>query len=311
MEYKNDKTANRRRYKSRYHSPHNYKTKRSKSENRAAILIGIATFVVLAALILVFTFGDSIYGWLDNTFHPSSITDSKAQSSTIGIATEPPAENATQTSAFALPTEAPTDPVAQNADFNKLLTAAGLNSASLSGSQLILVQTNGTNATVYTYEKDEQGVWQQKFSPVKGYTGEGGAADNSVPYDSVTPKGTYNIEYAMGVNYDPGTLLSYNEIYEGMLWVTDPNSVNYNRLVDETTEVDFEDCQDLSEYTLSYPYAIVFDYNRNPVDSAKGCAKFLHVSDHPTYGGIGISESDLQDILLWLDPVKTPQISIF
>ena len=55
MEYKNDKTANRRRYKSRYHSPHNYKTKRSKSENRAAILVGIATFVVLTSLVLVFT----------------------------------------------------------------------------------------------------------------------------------------------------------------------------------------------------------------------------------------------------------------
>lgn len=311
MEYKNDKTANRRRYKSRYHSPHNYKTKRSKSENRAAILIGIATFVVLAALILVFTFGDNIYAWLDNTFHPSSIVSDKPQQSTIGIATEPPAEGATQKSIFTIPTETPTDAVAQNADFNKLLTAAGLNSATLSGSQLILVQTDGTNATVYTYEKDADGVWQQKFSPMKGYTGEGGAADNSVPYDSVTPKGTFNIEYAMGVNYDPGTLLSYNEIYEGMLWVTDPNSVNYNRLVDETSEVDFEDCQDLSEYTLSYPYAIVFDYNRNPAESDKGCAKFLHVSDHPTYGGIGISESELQDILLWLDPVKTPQISIF
>ena len=73
MEYKNNKTANRRRYKSRYHSPHNYKTKRSGSSNRAPILIGIATFVILASLVLVFVFGDNIYNFLDNTFHPSAL----------------------------------------------------------------------------------------------------------------------------------------------------------------------------------------------------------------------------------------------
>ena len=311
MEYKNDKTANRRRYKSRYHSPHNYKTKRSKSENRAAILIGVATFVVLAALILVFTFGDSIYAWLDSTFHPSSVVSDQKQPSTIGISVAA-TEGASQ-GIIVTPTETPTDPVEQSADFNKLMTAAGLNSATLGGSQLILVQTNGTNATVYTFEKDDKGVWNQKFSPVKGFTGEGGASETSVPYDSVTPKGTFNIEYAMGVNLDPGTKLSYNDISYGKVWVTDPASINYNRLLDVETEdyVDYETCQELDEYTLSYPYAIIFDYNRNPVDGSKGCAKFLHVSDHPTYGGVGIAESDLYNILMWLDPVKAPQISIF
>ena len=59
MEYKNNKTSNRRRYKSRYHSPHNYKTKRGGSSNRASILIGVATFLILASLVLVFTFGDN------------------------------------------------------------------------------------------------------------------------------------------------------------------------------------------------------------------------------------------------------------
>ena len=73
MEYKNNKTSNRRRYKSRYHSPHNYKTKRGGSSNRASILIGVATFLILASLVLVFTFGDKIYSFLDTTFHPSAL----------------------------------------------------------------------------------------------------------------------------------------------------------------------------------------------------------------------------------------------
>lgn len=318
MEYKNDKTANRRRYKSRYHSPHNYKTKRSKSENRAAILVGIVTFIVLASLVLVFTFGDNIYRFLDETFHPSSVSANKkanAEDSTLGIATE--AASVSPTTAPVIlatepETEAPLNNAAQTADFKKLAKAAGLDPAKLTGSQMIFVQTSGTDAIVYTYEKNAKGTWEKKFDPMQGYTGEGGAADVSVPYDSVTPKGVFNIEFAMGTNPDPGTALSYNEIVYGMRWVTDPASVNYNRLLDgDATLIDFNDCQDLYEYTRSYPYAVIFDYNRNPVDSTKGCAKFLHVSYGPTYGGVGIAETDLYNILLWLNPANTPQIAIF
>ncbi len=319
MEYKNDKTANRRRYKSRYHSPHNYKTKRSKSENRAAILVGIATFIVLASLVLVFTFGDSIYQFLDETFHPSSVLGGKnpsPESSTLGIARELSSEQPTSPPTLS-PSEAetqpPTDPVAQNADFTRLAAAAGLNSATITGSQMIFVETSGTSATVFTFEKDAQGKWNQKFSPVQGYTGEGGASEVTAPYDAVTPKGTFHIEFAMGTNPDPGTALSYHEIYYGLRWITDPASVNYNRLIEEDgTMTDYETSQDLSEYTVSYPYCVIFDYNRDPVDPSKGCSKFLHVGYEPNNrGGVGISEDDLYNILLWLDPAKSPQIAIF
>ena len=115
----------------------------------------------------------------------------------------------------------------------------------------------------------------------------------------------------MGTNADPGTLFEYNPIYYGMKWVTDPASVNYNRLVDDNTPVDYTTCQELHEYTRSYPYAVVFDYNRNPVDPSKGCARFLHVAEAPTYGGVGISEDSLREILLWLNPDLNPTISIF
>ncbi len=317
MEYKNEKTTNRRRYKSRYHSPHNYKTKRSKSENRAAILVGIATFLILASLVLVFTFGDNIYKFLNNSFQSvvNGGNNPEAQKSTIGIATEPASEAMTAATvpSTEAPTEAPTDNAKQSADFNRLATAAGLNSATISGSQMIFVETAGTSATVYTYEKGANGVWTQKFSPMQGYTGESGAAADTVPYDAVTPKGTYNIEFAIGTNPDPGTALSYTEIVDGMRWITDPASINYNRLIDgDATTIDFETSQDLTEYTVSYPYCIIFDYNRNPVDPSKGCSKFLHVGDAPnSRGGIGISESDLYEILMWLNPANNPQISIF
>ena len=326
MDYKNDKTANRRRYKSRYHSPHNYKTQRSKSENRAAILVGVATFVVLASLVLIFTFGDSIYKFLDDTFTSGGKNQQPpAQTSTLGIATEAGVEDPTAkpviiptTTAATTASEAP-DPTSatenktqQSEDFNRLASAAGIDPVTSVASQLIFVETSDTTATVYTYEKDASGKWNEKFSAASAYIGEDGATDSCVPYDNATPKGVFNIESAMGTNSNPGASLSYKEIVYGDRWITDPASVNYNRMIDNNASLlDFETYQDLYEYTVSYPYAIIFDYNRNPADPSKGCAKFLHVSSKPTRGGVGISESELREILLWLKPESLPQIAIF
>ena len=313
MEYKNNKTSNRRRYKSRYHSPHNYKTKRGGSSNRASILIGVATFLILASLVLVFTFGDKIYSFLDTTFHPSALPLSESETMGVVLATEEAAPPAVvnvpdPTEAGAEPTQTVGD---QGDDINRLLTAANLKAEDLKGTQAIFVESQGTSAKVYFYEKAADGQWTRQFDILDGFVGTGGTSDNVGPADDTTPKGTFNIEYAMGTNMNPGTKLDYYQIQYGMNWVTDPASVNYNRLVDASSPVDYTSCQQLYEYTKSYPYAVVFDYNRDPVDTTKGCARFLHVASEPTYGGVGISENALGIILGWLDPAATPTITIF
>ena len=307
MEYKNNKTGNRRRYKSRYHSPHNYKTKHTGSSNRAPILIGIATFVILASLVLVFTFGDNIYTFLDNTFHPSALP--LPESETMGVVLETEAQIEAPTAVEALPTDAP---VEQGDDFNRLIAAAGLKTEELSGSQMIFVESSGTSAKVYFYEKSTDGVWTRQFDIVDGYVGTGGVADTVGPADDTTPKGTYKFEFAFGTNPNPGTAFEYTLVDYNTQWVTDPASVNYNRMVWAGGVIeDYATCQQLYEYTKSYPYAVVFDYNRNPVDSSLGCARFLHVATQPTYGGVGISEPALVTILQWLSPDANPTISIF
>ena len=319
MEFKNSKTAKRRRYKSRYHSPHNYKTKRSKSENRAAILVAVATFLVITSLVLIFTFGDSIYAFVEGVFNRPAATPDEAvtQPATAAPGTSPsgaiPSEVPTMTPTQA-PTEPPTQeptqpPVKQSAEFEALVKAAGLSSASLSGSQMIFVQSAGTSAAVYTYEKNNDGLWVQKFSPIKGFVGAGGVAASVGPKDNTTPTGTYRIEYAMGINSDPGTALKYYRIEEGMSWITAPDDENYNRWI--RNAVNDGKGEWLSNYTISFPYAVVFSYNRDPVDPAMGCMKLLHVSAKPTEaGGIGIPQADLKNIVLWLQP-DAATISIF
>lgn len=312
MEYKNNKTSNRRRYKSRYHSPHNYKTKRGGSSNRAPILIGVATFLILASLVLVFTFGDKIYSFLDTTFHPSALPLSESETMGVVLATEEAAPPAV----VSVPEETEAPPEATQAvgdqgdDLNRLLTAASLKAEDLKGTQAIFVESQGTSAKVYFYEKAADGQWTRQFDIVDGFVGTGGVSDNVGPADDTTPKGTYHIEYAMGTNMNPGAKLDYYQIQFGMNWVTDPASVNYNRLVDASSPVDYSSSQQLYEYTKSYPYAVVFDYNRDPVDNTKGCARFLHVAAEPTYGGVGISENALGIVLGWLDPAASPTITI-
>ena len=115
MEYKNNKTSNRRRYKSRYHSPHSYKTKRGGSSNRAPILIGVATFLILASLVLVFTFGDKIYSFLDTTFHPSALPLSESETMGVVLATEEAAPPAAPVTPVQPAQHAQTEPPAQHA----------------------------------------------------------------------------------------------------------------------------------------------------------------------------------------------------
>lgn len=305
MQYKNDRTKNRRRYKSRYRTDHNYRTKQSVKNSRTAVIVGILTFLVLASLIIVFVFGDKIYLFLDNSFRHITATRDEATAAPTIVSTQ----RSTETEK---PTEKPTETKpAQTADFVSLAEKAGFDYEDSISEQIIFVSCSGTECTLMTYEADD-GVFKQLKKDIKGHISPSGTAEYMTPYDDYTPLGNFNIEWAFGTDEDPGTLLDYFLVDEGSRWDIDPESINYNRWIDsDATYIDFELYLDLSEYTESYKHAVVFDYNRDPVDNTQGCAKFLHVSEDETYGGIGISENELIDILKWLDPAKSSKICIF
>lgn len=309
MAYKNNRTKNRRRYRSRYRNAHNYRAKRSPSQTKAAAAVAVITFLIIASLVLIFTFGDQIYNWIDNALSgimPATVDEaSPTQIETIAP-TQVQTEKPTQPPK---PTEAPT--VAQDEQFMSLLSSTGKTVDQLKNSQMIFVKTEGTVCTVYCYQKGSDGLWSEAIGPFSGYIGSQGASTDISPYESKTPIGTFNIEFAFGTKYDPGTKLEYYQVDIQTRWITDPNSINYNRFVEDVEYQDWEYSQWLYEYIYSYPYAVVFDYNRNPVDKSQGCAKFLHVSSDETDGGIGISEENLLSVLYWLDPGLSPTISIF
>ncbi|MBQ6626015.1 MAG: hypothetical protein IIX27_01840 [Ruminococcus sp.] len=302
MAYKNDKTKNRRRYRSRYRSAHNYKQQRS-SSSKAAVLVAVLTFVVIASLVVVFTFGDSIYTMLDNALSEITATEAPTQAPT-----EKPTEKPTEP-----PTEAETDPpVQQDEQFMQLLTLNNMEESDIKGSQLVFVDGDESTLTckVYCYEKNSDGVWVQAIGPFDGFIGEAGIDEMVSPYENKTPVGVFAIEYAFGTQYNPGTGLDYSQFTIYDYWITDPASINYNRWMTSSENKDWESAQWLYEYTRSYPHAIVFDYNRSNVDRSQGCAKFIHVSDSQTYGGVGIAESDIESLLYWLNASATPYVCI-
>ncbi len=304
MAYKNDRTKNRRRYKSRYRSAHSYKQKRSSSQTRAAVLVSVLTFVVIASLVIVFTFGDSIYTMLDNKLENLTATEASTEPSTES--TQPPTEP---------PTQAPTDPpVEQSDEFMTLLESSSMDLEDIKVNQMMFAQVDEENltCTITCFEKDETGLFVKPFEPISGYIGAEGADTMVAPYEAKTPTGLFKIEYAFGTRSDPGTALEYTQFTDDDYWITDPNSVNYNRWMSTYDGGDWSTSQWLFEYTVTYPYAIVFNYNRDPVDPTQGCAKFIHVSYGATKnGGIGLSVDDILNLLYWLDPSDGPYIRIF
>ncbi len=305
MAYKNDKTKNRRRYKSRYRSAHNYKPKRS-SSTKAGVLVSVLTFLVIACVVVVFTFGDSIYESLDGVL--SNVTETEAP-------TQPPTEKPTKPTEKPTqpPTEKPTKPkIQQEEQYNELLKMCKLDPEDIKVDQMIFVDTDNENLTckVYCYERGENGVFKQEIGPFDGYIGSEGVSRKMSPTEYKTPAGLFKIEYAFGTKPEPGTKLKYSQFTTEDYWITDPNSAYYNRWMYGTQAQDWTSAQWLYEYTISYPYAIVFEYNRSPVDKTQGCAKFIHVSDTQTKGGIGVSLNHILSMLYWLDPSQGPYIAI-
>ena len=305
MAYKNDRTKNRRRYKSRYRSAHNYKQKRSSSQTKAAVLVAVLTFVVISSLVIVFTFGDQIYSFLDSAFTQETEAPTEEP-------TEKPTEKPTKKPTQA-PTEAPTEPPVQQDDmFIQLLKENSLEESSLNSSQLVFVDADESTLTckIYCYQKDDEGLWTQALDPIDGYVGNAGIDEFVSPYEEKTPVGVFAIEYAFGSQMNPGTGLQYSQFTPTDYWITDPNSINYNRWMSDAENPDWTSAQWLYEYTISYPHAIVFDYNRSSVDRTQGCAKFLHVSKTQTAGGVGMAESDLEAMLYWLNISYSPYVCI-
>lgn len=174
--------------------------------------------------------------------------------------------------------------------------------------QVILVTAQGYNtssAQVKTFEKDNNGKWNQLLSAT-AFIGKNGFANNKVEGDGKTPTGKYSIGHAFGYQGNPGTKLSFKNATSNDVWVDDPNSQFYNTW--QTKDNASKDWNSAEEMTHRlYSYGMTINYNTAQTPN-KGSAIFMHVGNSYTVGCTATNQGDLIKIMKWIDPSKHPVI---
>ena len=181
--------------------------------------------------------------------------------------------------------------------------------------QVITVSVTSSTATMGVLEAwERQGEeFARVRGPVRVYVGEDGVGLAS-ERRSRTPRGVFALTEAFGLARDPGTALPYTRVGLSHWWVSDVRSAHYNtmRVCSPGASCGFRQSRSEQLGAIdAYRYAIVIDYNRDPVVPGRGSAFFLHVTEgRPTQGCISMSASDLKWLLRWLEPAEEPAISI-
>lgn len=200
-----------------------------------------------------------------------------------------------------------------NSSFSTLLSAGGVTTETLNErniNQLIIVNSSGSSAAVYFYDKTNNEWKNDSDLTTSGYVGSSGTTDSPSESKPATPKGLYSVGDAFYQSDKPNTKLNSFKITENTYWVDDPDSKYYNMKVEGTSKKDWDSAEHMSEIG-SYKYGFVINYNMNPIKKGAGSAIFFHISHgSPTAGCVSVSEDKVLSYLSKLDKSKNPYILI-
>ena len=179
--------------------------------------------------------------------------------------------------------------------------------------QLVVAINNNDSADkaiVIALEKVNK-KWKIKLGPVQASIGRTGFAlpGEKIEGDGKSPTGIFDLGQLYTYEASVKTSLPFIQTNSEDKWIDDPNHENYNTHIrGNTTAKSFEH---LKLSSIDYKYCMVIEYNTHPVVKGKGSAIFFHLADanySPTAGCVAIKESDMDQILLWLDPNKQKAI---
>ena len=128
--------------------------------------------------------------------------------------------------------------------------------------------------------------------------------------DGKAPAGIFKLNQAFG--YAPFKIDYPYEVYkETDHCVDDVNSKYYNKIVDSTKiDRDYKSHERMKFPKNYYKYGIVVDHNgiTEGSKSKKGAGSciFIHIKSVPTAGCTVMTESEIKEVLHWLDPKKNP-----
>ena len=196
----------------------------------------------------------------------------------------------------------------QTQDCDQIIIIAGEESLIVDSKQFF-------KATLYTFEKDSVDKWEEVFAPYKVNLGVKGFAspNGKMEGDMKTPTGYYPITFAFGKKNNLTTRLDFIEIGKNHIWISDTTSNEYNTIVNDSNGKYSNNKVNEKLYRNDdlYDYAIVIDYNVNPVVKGKGSAIFMHIQrseNHRTAGCISMSKEDIVKLIEWLDSAEHPHV---
>jgi len=165
--------------------------------------------------------------------------------------------------------------------------------------QLVLVRQSESSiseATLYLLEKNKYNQWYL-IMECPAYIGQNGL-DKTKEGDRKTPRGDFSLTHAMGINPDPGSIMTYTVITDTMYVCGDPEY--YNQIID-TAYIDHHcgsNSEHLIKYVPQYNYTLYIGYNPQN-EYGKGSAILLHCfGSYPyTMGCVAIAEENMIKVL--------------
>ena len=180
------------------------------------------------------------------------------------------------------------------------LGASALSPEDITGSQLLIVVSDGSDARLYAYARGADGAWEEALSAA-AHVGRNGVSAEKKEGDGKTPAGLFTLGHAFGAEAQPRTALPYRSVTADSYWVDDVNSKYYNQWIEGTADRDWSSAEHLADYPEAYALAVVIEYNAECVPGA-GSAIFLHCGSGATSGCVSVQHDDMLALLSWLQP---------
>ena len=147
---------------------------------------------------------------------------------------------------------------------------------------------------------NKSGYLKYKDFKFKCALGKAGVGKKKIEGDNITPKGTFNIVkiyYRADRVKKMPSKFRLIKITKKMGWCDDPNSKDYNQLINLPTKYTYEK---LYRKDNVYDLLIVLDYNIMPTIKNKGSAIFIHVARKnykKTSGCIALKKNHLTKLI--------------
>lgn len=181
---------------------------------------------------------------------------------------------------------------------------------------LVVIQDWHTaHGTMQRYQRNNaRHTWNAVGKPLAVVIGKNGLALMKKEGDLRSPAGIFPLGTAFGFSPDLKIKMPYLQLTADSICVDDLQSKYYNRIInaDSIMQPDWKSGEKMREIP-QYQYGALIQYNTNhPVAGAGSCI-FLHVwrhSDVGTAGCVAMQQSDLKQVLNWLDAAKQPAIAL-